>query len=177
MRDVKDAIQKAVVNNVIDDELAELLIIDESRPGNIYFLPKIHKNVTPPPGRPICNTINTLTMNLSRWVGIQLQSLVKKLPSYISKMTTISNVKLTNSIKFTPSAQCLTGLVTWDVKSLYTNIPHKEGLEALKTTLDNEKIPTKKADTIQEFSKLVLTSPLQVPWTTVSTDVWHSYGY
>ena len=47
MRDVKDAIQKAIVNNVIDDELAELLIIDESKPRNIYFVPKIHKNVTP----------------------------------------------------------------------------------------------------------------------------------
>ena len=81
MRYVKDALQKAVVNNVIDGELAELLIIDESKPGNIYFLPKIHKNVTPPPGRPICNTINTPTMNLSRWVEIQLQLLVKKLPS------------------------------------------------------------------------------------------------
>ena len=37
-------------------------------------------------------------------------------------------------------------------------MPHREGLEALKTTLHNEKIPTKKADTIVEFSKLVLTS-------------------
>ena len=37
MRDVKDAIQKAVVNNAIDDELAELLIIDETKPGNIFL--------------------------------------------------------------------------------------------------------------------------------------------
>ena len=37
VRDVNDAIQKAVVNNVIDDELAELLIIYESKSGNLYF--------------------------------------------------------------------------------------------------------------------------------------------
>ena len=70
-------IQKAVVNNVIDDELAEHLIIDESKPGNNS------QERYPPPGRPIYNTINTPTMNLSRWVDIQLQPLVKKLPSYL----------------------------------------------------------------------------------------------
>ena len=71
------------VQNVIDDELAEMLVIDDAKPGNIYFLPKVHKNMTPPPGRPICNTINTPTINLSKWVDIQLQPLVKKLLSYI----------------------------------------------------------------------------------------------
>ena len=83
MRDVKNAVEKAALNNIIDDELAELLIVDDSKPGNIHFLPKIHKNITPPPGRPICNTINTPTMNLSGWVDIQLQPLVRNLPSYL----------------------------------------------------------------------------------------------
>ena len=83
VKQVRDGIQKAVLNNVIDDELAKMLVVDDAKPGNIYFSPKIHKNMTPPPGRPICNTINTPTMNLSKWVDIQLQPLVKKLPSYI----------------------------------------------------------------------------------------------
>ena len=83
MRDVKNVVEKAPLNNVIDDELAELLIVDDSKSGIIYFLPKIHKNITPSPGRPICNTINTPTMNLSRWVDIQLQPLVKNLRSYL----------------------------------------------------------------------------------------------
>ena len=83
MRDVKNTVEKAALNNVIDDESAELFIVDDSKPGNIYCLPKIYKNVTPPPGRPICNTINTPKMNLSRWVNIQLQPLIKNLPSYL----------------------------------------------------------------------------------------------
>ena len=37
MRDVKNASEKAALNNVIDDESAELLIVDDSKPGNIYF--------------------------------------------------------------------------------------------------------------------------------------------
>ena len=37
------------------------------------------------------------------------------------------------------------------------NIPHKEGLEALEKTLQNEDVPHKKIETIIDFSKLVLT--------------------
>ena len=83
VRNVRNAVQNAVINNVIDDDLSDLLIIDDAKPGNIYFLPKMHKNLSQPPGRQICNTINTPIMNLSKWVDIQLQPLVKKLPSYL----------------------------------------------------------------------------------------------
>ena len=83
MQDIKNVAEKATLNNVIDDKLAELLIVDDSKPGNIYFLPKIHKNITPPPGRLICNTINTPTINLSGWVNNHVQRLVKNLPSYL----------------------------------------------------------------------------------------------
>ena len=95
-------------------------------------------------------------MNLPRWVDIQLQPLFKKLPSYLQ----YDNHFLRKGNEFNkihtlpPNAL----LVTWDVKSLYPDIPHIEGLEALKTTLDNEKIPTKRPTTILEFSELVLTS-------------------
>ena len=156
MRDVKNAVEKAALNNIIDDELVEPLIVDDSKPGNVCFLSKIHKNITPPPGRPICNTINTPTMNLSRWVNIQLQPLVKKLPSYLKD----DNHFLRKIDEINKNHTLLKDalLVTWDVRSLYTNIPHKEGLEALKKTLHSEKISRKKANTILEFSKLVLNS-------------------
>ena len=50
VRDVGEAINKAAVNKVIDEELADLLFIDSPKPGNIYFLPKIHSEIRPPPG-------------------------------------------------------------------------------------------------------------------------------
>ena len=83
VRDVAEAVGKAAINKFTDDDLAELLLVDSSKAGSIYFLPKIHKEIQPPPGGPICNTINTPTMNLSKWVDMQLQPLVKKQLSYL----------------------------------------------------------------------------------------------
>ena len=70
VREVQQAVDLAFSNNVIDESMAEMLVINDAKPGNIYFLPKIHKNINPPKGRPICNTINTPTMNLSKWVDL-----------------------------------------------------------------------------------------------------------
>ena len=45
-------------------------------------------------------------------------------------------------------------LVTMDVRSLYTNIPNKEGIEAVETTLKRKNIGTR---IISTFLRLVLT--------------------
>ena len=95
-------------------------------------------------------------MNLSKWVDIQLQLLVKKLPFYLQDDNHF--LKKINDINKNQTLPPNSLLVTWDVKSLYTNIPHKEGLEALRITLDRDNIPSAKASTIIEFSELVLTS-------------------
>ena len=49
VRDIAEAIGKAAINKVIDDDLADLLLVDSPKAGNIYFLPKIHKEIQPPP--------------------------------------------------------------------------------------------------------------------------------
>ena len=70
VREVQQSVDLAFSNNVIDETMAEMLAINDAKPGNIYFLPKIHKDINPPPGRPICNTINTPRMNLSKCVDL-----------------------------------------------------------------------------------------------------------
>ena len=44
VRNVRNAIQNAAINNVIDNDLSDLLIIDDPKPGSIYFLPKYTKS-------------------------------------------------------------------------------------------------------------------------------------
>ena len=126
-----------IPNDVIDNTMTEMLVINDDKPRNIYFLPKIHKNKNPPPGRPIGITIDTPTMNLSKWLDLQLQPFVNKLKpclkdddDFLRKINDINQ-------KYQLSKNAL--LVTWGIKSLYTSVPHKDGLEALKKMLTKAK--------------------------------------
>ena len=102
--------------------LQATLIVKHAKPGNIYFVAKIHKPQRPSPVRPICNTIRSATANIFEWVDYQLQPLVEKLPSHIRDDSDFLQklADLNNSGRLPPD----TLLVTWGVKSLYTNITH-----------------------------------------------------
>ena len=110
---VKDAVQEAHSKGVINTTTADYLVMDNARPGNIYFLPKIHKPQRAPPARPICNTINSATTNLSEWVDDQLRPLVESLPSHLKD----DNDFLRKLMEFSTNHTLPPGtlFVTWDV--------------------------------------------------------------
>ena len=152
---VKQAVQHPLVTNVIDPDTANYLVVEKARPDNMYFVLKIHKPQRPPPVRPICSTINSASANISKWVDDQLQPLVRKLPSYLKddnhflpKITEINNSE-------TLSADTL--LITWDVKSLYTNITHENGMRACEHYMHVNNYDKYKRTTILKFIQLVLT--------------------
>ena len=92
------------------------------RTAIIYFLKKIHKN---PMGiRPIVSMVNSAMANLVEFLDIYLQSIMKQLPAYLKDTT-----QFINEISEIP-VEWNTWLVTVDVKSLYTNIPNDEGIQA-----------------------------------------------
>ena len=76
----------------------------------------------------ICNTIKSATSNICKWIDDQLQPLVQKLPSHLKDDNHFlcKLVELNNNHTLPPE----TILVTWDVKSLYTDIPHDGGMKA-----------------------------------------------
>ena len=71
------------------------------------------------------------TERISQFVDYHLKPLVQTLPSYI-KDTTHFLLKLQEPGTLPSNAI----LVTLDVSSLYTNIPHKEGIEACRHFLN-----------------------------------------
>lgn len=91
--------------------------------STFYILPKIHKvNI---PGRPIVSSINSVTQNISEFLSVCLQPLIPKLKSYIKD----TNHFLKKTMKHGKINEN-TILISADITSLYTNIPHKEGIEA-----------------------------------------------
>ena len=107
----------------------------------IYFLPKIHKLNNP--GRPIVSACGCPTEHISSLLDHVMAPLVRNLPSYIKD--TKHALQIFQHLNFQSSNKFL---FTMDVKSLYTVIPHQDGLKALKFFLD--KRPT------QELSTTVL---------------------
>ena len=71
--------------------------------------------------RPIVSSCNSATENISRFIHTYLQPAVKQLPSYIKD--TKDFVLFIESLQIPKD----TILVTLDISSLYTNIPHDEG--------------------------------------------------
>ena len=125
-------------DRLINEKTRKYLIQTDVKPGRFYILPKIHKPGNP--GRPIVSSNSHPTECISQFVDYHLQPLVHKLPSFVKDTNDFLNKLLT--IGKLPSNSLL---VTLDVSSLYTNIPHNEGINAcdhfLRTRLHSN-IPT-----------------------------------
>ena len=126
---------------------------------------KIHKcpGSRKPPLRPIRNSKQNPTEKISEWVDDQLQPLVKELPSYIQDdndfLRKIDNINETHNL---PQD---TLLVTWDVKSLYTNIPEHGGNEACRHYLSASGKSINVIEIIMKFIGLILNCNNFAFWT------------
>ena len=94
---------------------------NEVRTPVFYTLPKLHKEGIP--GRPIISGCNSPTEKLSQHLDFYLKPIVRNIPSYTKDTTHFLQVVLDQ--KEIPDN---TILVTLEVKSLYTNIPHDGGI-------------------------------------------------
>jgi len=82
---------------------------------------------------------NSVTERISAFLDDKLQPIVKQLPSYVQD----TNHFLELLSKVPQPLPPNTTLVTIDVTSLYTNIPHAHGLAALEHFLDQRSPKTK----------------------------------
>ena len=137
----------------ISQKCATYLTSGGERTSLFYMLPKIHKNKMPPKGRPILSANDCPTERISAFVDHFLRPRVRDIKSYVKDTTHFLNI-----IKAINNLPEDTLLVTFDVSSLYTNIPNEEGIDACKEVLethrDTDQIPKNRS--LIELLRLVL---------------------
>ena len=95
---------------------------------------------------------NCQTTKISKYVDHYIQPLVQNVRSYIRDTT-----DLLNKIKTIDKIPVNALLVTMDVRSLYTNICHEEGLLALKNALNKRPNKEPATDALLTLMRHVLT--------------------
>ncbi|XP_065671740.1 uncharacterized protein LOC136089616 [Hydra vulgaris] len=129
-RDINNLIDYMFLHHMIDKKTSEFLRPKMPlRTPLFYGLPKIHKIGIPL--RPIVSGCDGPIDNLSFFITEFIQPVAEQLPTYFKDTTHL--LKLLQSHVLETNNYIL---VTADVISLYTNIPHREGIDAVKFYLN-----------------------------------------
>ncbi|CAJ0929289.1 unnamed protein product, partial [Ranitomeya imitator] len=96
------------------------------------MLPKIHKDSIKPPGRPIVSSVGSMCERAGEYLDFFLQPIASSLPSFIRDSSHF--IDICGQIELPGDFL----LVTCDVESLYSNIGHKEGTEAVAYFLNKK---------------------------------------
>jgi hypothetical protein len=144
-------IDKHVATGAIPQATANLLPVTKPTPAKFYLLPKVHKNIEAPPGRPIMAGNGHPTERISQYVDEHLKQHMKSIPSYIKD--TNHFLEICRNTTLPPNSR----IVTLDVSSLYTNIPHQEGIYALGEFM-SQFTDAKTTTMLQDLTKLILES-------------------
>ena len=137
-------------------ELHFLLPPSLCKERSFRLLPKLHKlewpNPDMPPGRPIISDSGSITRRASNLVEFFLQPLCQRLPSHLKDSGHLLALLRSTTI----SATSL--LFTFDVASLYTNVPIDEGIDCVSQAFLRHPDDTRPDATILSLLRLLLTS-------------------
>ena len=136
-------------NGKIDKDIYSTIYPSGSQPARIYGLPKMHKIRSSngvPPLRPIVSSVNTFNYQLAKYLCNLLQP---HLPSTYSISDTFSFVEELKTVNFSNKF-----MVSFDVVSLFTNIPLKESIDLAVSYIaeGNPNLKLSKADLVKLFS-------------------------
>ncbi|CAJ0966383.1 unnamed protein product [Ranitomeya imitator] len=135
----------------IDAKTKTFLTNDHLITPVLYILPKIHKNLLNPPGRPIVASTDSILNPISIYLEKLLTPYTHKTKSFI--LDTSDFLKKIQEINTVPVNSIL---CTLDVNSLYTSITHDTGIEAVSLKLLEASVDTLSQDLCLELLNLVL---------------------
>ena len=148
---VKSALAKVKVRGDVPCETMDYFFVKNPKLGRFYLLPKIHKRLHNVPGRPVISNSGYFTENISAYVDHHLQPLSKNVKSFIKD--TNDFLRKLRALPELPD-DCL--LCTIDVVGLYPNIPHDEGLSAVRNALNTREDQSVSTDSIVDLAECVL---------------------
>jgi hypothetical protein len=114
------------IQPMVDKSTYWKLLPRGSQPGRLYGMAKIHKPGCPL--RPVLSALNTAEYSICKWLEAKIK------PFYNNKWSVTSTqsfVECLNSIKPQQSDVC----VSFDIKSLYTNVPLDEVIDDVAEVL------------------------------------------
>ncbi|XP_069984653.1 uncharacterized protein [Penaeus vannamei] len=125
LRPIKETIDEATYNSIL---------ASGSRPGCLYGLPEVHKTGTPL--RPIVSSVNTFDYNLAKFLVKIIEPLNTNV---LLTYTTASTLEFVNEIKQLNNDDS-TIMASFDVESLFTNVPLSETTQIITDTTSDESL-------------------------------------
>ena len=114
---INKVIESFIKEKLISEQLGKYFMNANPKTPHVYSRPIIHEANNP--GRPFISSINSHSAKISHFVDIHLQPIVNGIKSHVKDNTDFIN-KIEKILNLPEEAI----LITMDVKSLFTNIPH-----------------------------------------------------
>ncbi|XP_073399915.1 uncharacterized protein [Dendrobates tinctorius] len=150
-KELNDILLEAHEKGIIPKSLLEFVESLKPKLPTLYLIPKIHKNIEDPPGRPIVSGKEGLSELICQIVDYYLKPLVTTLPSHI--LDTTAALRRLDQLHLGDDMI----LVTADVEALYTSIRHDQGLRATSWFLRNSNLDPLLAALIIILLEFILT--------------------
>ena len=146
---INKTIEKIKKRKHLKNETIKYFKVKDPKFARFYLLPKIFKRLNNVPGRSVISNCGYYTENISAFLDFNLQPLAQAVKSCMD-----TNHFL-NKLRSLPKLPDII-LCTVDVVGLYPNIPHEEGLSALRKRLDNQMEKYISSDTLCDLAKVLL---------------------
>ena len=148
---IHEAIEKIRKRGDLNADTIKHFMVKDPKFAHFYLLPKIHKRLHDVPGRPVISNCGYYTENISSFLDFHLQPLAREVKSYIKDTN-----DFLEKLRSLPNLSDDIILCTVDVVGLYPNIPHDEGLSALRKQLDLRQEKDVTTSTLVELAEVVL---------------------